>query len=469
MHWSAFWNNPDQDILEWIASTTANPPPHLRAARSNLVAIPRPRATHELPVAVSEHFIDMDDMGIIMPPSMPSSARGSFIGESPHHGVPGAGTARSLAHGSEGTPAAFAGCEGAGAMPWPATYLKIIEPRTTSRWMRMSPAARSVPGRVRSSVSILVDTGAWYARESLGPAPRGRTKFLHRACAAEARSSPGRSLSRKPGHSSAPAWAAERPSPSGRPCATRRHRSWPSKRPTWRLVGISRQAFPDQTFSFVDCTILRGDGRAGITEAFAFDATLSRVSLRGGRHEAPLVPPPACLTADRRPCATGNRRPGDRRRALRAHVAGAWRVTPGARLAIESATLAPETRLAAPYDEPHRFDRVAAPPAGGVPRAGPDDGRWRGLRLDHLTVLRFPVAMRSHGSRASSPPTSTRSTRPSRLAAWCSPRGSARAVPAVHRSGRGYLIVCERWVAATLLGRLRMFVLRVRRADRRCR
>ena len=49
----------------------------------------------------------------------------------------------------------------------------------------------------------------------------------------------------------------------------------------------------------------------------------------------------------------------------------------------------------------------------------------------------------------------------SRLAAWCSPRGRVLAVfRLLAEPAGGYLMVCERWFAAKLLARLRMFILR---------
>ena len=49
----------------------------------------------------------------------------------------------------------------------------------------------------------------------------------------------------------------------------------------------------------------------------------------------------------------------------------------------------------------------------------------------------------------------------SRIAAWCSPKGRVLALFRLFADpAGGYRIICERWVAATLLARLRMFVLR---------
>ena len=52
-------------------------------------------------------------------------------------------------------------------------------------------------------------------------------------------------------------------------------------------------------------------------------------------------------------------------------------------------------------------------------------------------------------------------TRTSRLAAWCSPRGRVLAVFRLFADpSGGYRMVCERWFAASLLVRLRMFIMR---------
>jgi len=49
----------------------------------------------------------------------------------------------------------------------------------------------------------------------------------------------------------------------------------------------------------------------------------------------------------------------------------------------------------------------------------------------------------------------------SRIAAWCSPKGRVLALFRLFADpAGGYRIICERWVAATLLARLRMFILR---------
>ena len=49
----------------------------------------------------------------------------------------------------------------------------------------------------------------------------------------------------------------------------------------------------------------------------------------------------------------------------------------------------------------------------------------------------------------------------SRTAAWCSPKGRVLALFRLFADpAGGYRIICERWVAATLLARLRMFILR---------
>ena len=49
----------------------------------------------------------------------------------------------------------------------------------------------------------------------------------------------------------------------------------------------------------------------------------------------------------------------------------------------------------------------------------------------------------------------------SRIAAWCSPKGRVLALfRLLADPAGGYRVICERWIAATLLARLRMFVLR---------
>ena len=98
-------------------------------------------------------------------------------------------------------------------------------------------------------------------------------------------------------------------------------------------------------------------------------------------------------------------------------------------------------------------------------RAGGTDATMTGgavSRLDDLTVLR--VSGRDalawlQGQLTADVDEVDAST--SRLAAWCSPRGRVLALFRLFIDpGGGYLTVCERWVAAMLLGRLRMFVLR---------
>ena len=83
-------------------------------------------------------------------------------------------------------------------------------------------------------------------------------------------------------------------------------------------------------------------------------------------------------------------------------------------------------------------------------------------RLDFLTVLRVSGAdARDFLQGQLTADVDEVGTSRSRLAAWCSPKGRVLAVfRLLADPGGGYRIVCERWVAATLLARLRMFVLR---------
>ena len=83
-------------------------------------------------------------------------------------------------------------------------------------------------------------------------------------------------------------------------------------------------------------------------------------------------------------------------------------------------------------------------------------------RLDFLTVLRisggdaFPWLQGQLTADVSEV-----DTRTSRLTAWCSPRGRVLAVfRLLADSSDGYRMVCERWFAASLLARLRMFIMR---------
>ena len=83
-------------------------------------------------------------------------------------------------------------------------------------------------------------------------------------------------------------------------------------------------------------------------------------------------------------------------------------------------------------------------------------------RLDFLTVLRVSGAD-AHAYLQGQLTADVGEVAPStsRLAAWCSPKGRVLALFRVFADpAGGYRLVCERWVAATLLARLRMFVLR---------
>ena len=85
-------------------------------------------------------------------------------------------------------------------------------------------------------------------------------------------------------------------------------------------------------------------------------------------------------------------------------------------------------------------------------------------RLDFLTVLRISgddALPWLQGQLTAD--VSEVDTRTSRLAAWCSPKGRVLAVFRLFAGASGgYRIVCERWFAASLLARLRMFILRSR-------
>ena len=83
-------------------------------------------------------------------------------------------------------------------------------------------------------------------------------------------------------------------------------------------------------------------------------------------------------------------------------------------------------------------------------------------RLDFLTVLRISghdALPWLQGQLTAD--VSEVDTRTSRLAAWCSPRGRVLGVFRVLADASdGYRMVCERWFAASLLARLRMFIMR---------
>ena len=83
-------------------------------------------------------------------------------------------------------------------------------------------------------------------------------------------------------------------------------------------------------------------------------------------------------------------------------------------------------------------------------------------RLDFLTVLRISgddALPWLQGQLTAD--VSEVDARTSRLAAWCSPRGRVLAVfRLLADASGGYQMVCERWFAASLLARLRMFIMR---------
>lgn len=83
-------------------------------------------------------------------------------------------------------------------------------------------------------------------------------------------------------------------------------------------------------------------------------------------------------------------------------------------------------------------------------------------RLDFLTVLRVSGGdAHAYLQGQLTADVGEVSASASRIAAWCSPKGRVLALFRLFADpAGGYRIVCERWVAATLLARLRMFILR---------
>ena len=83
-------------------------------------------------------------------------------------------------------------------------------------------------------------------------------------------------------------------------------------------------------------------------------------------------------------------------------------------------------------------------------------------RLDYLSVLRVTGGdARDWLQGQLTADVSVVGTARSRLAAWCSPKGRVLALFRVLAGAdEGYRLVCERWFAAALLPRMRMFVLR---------
>ena len=108
----------------------------------------------------------------------------------------------------------------------------------------------------------------------------------------------------------------------------------------------------------------------------------------------------------------------------------------------------------------HDHDTPATPTDTG--RAGTMMAGDAASRLDFLTVLR--VSGRDalaflQGQLTADVGEVGESA--SRIAAWCSPKGRVLALFRLFADpAGGYRIICERWVAATLLARLRMFILR---------
>ena len=83
-------------------------------------------------------------------------------------------------------------------------------------------------------------------------------------------------------------------------------------------------------------------------------------------------------------------------------------------------------------------------------------------RLDFLTVLRVSGGdARVYLQGQLTADVGEVGASASRIAAWCSPKGRVLALFRLFADpAGGYRIICERWVAATLLARLRMFILR---------
>ena len=110
--------------------------------------------------------------------------------------------------------------------------------------------------------------------------------------------------------------------------------------------------------------------------------------------------------------------------------------------------------------------REPPPAVEGLDESDAMPGGEAAGRLDFLTVLRISgddALPWLQGQLTAD--VSEVDTRTSRLAAWCSPRGRVLALfrvladpPGEYRSG--YRMVCERWFAASLLARLRMFIMR---------
>ena len=106
--------------------------------------------------------------------------------------------------------------------------------------------------------------------------------------------------------------------------------------------------------------------------------------------------------------------------------------------------------------------REPSPALAGLEESDAMPGGEAVARLDFLTVLRVSgddALPWLQGQLTAD--VSEVDARTSRLAAWCSPKGRVLAVFRLFAdSTDGYRMVCERWFAASLLTRLRMFVMR---------
>ncbi len=140
---------------------------------------------------------------------------------------------------------------------------------------------------------------------------------------------------------------------------------------------------------------------------------------------------------------------------------------PGACPESKRATLAPETTAslrrtmnAAERIKDRDHDTPTAPTGTGGPGTMMTGDAVS--RLDFLTLLRVSgddAHAFLQGQLTADIDEVDAST--SRLAAWCSPRGRVLALFRLFADPLGgYRVVCERWVAATLLARIRMFILR---------
>ena len=106
--------------------------------------------------------------------------------------------------------------------------------------------------------------------------------------------------------------------------------------------------------------------------------------------------------------------------------------------------------------------REPSPALAGLEESDAMPGGEAVARLDFLTVLRVSgddALPWLQGQLTAD--VSEVDARTSRLAAWCSPKGRVLAVfRLLADRPDGYRMVCERWFAASLLARLRMFVMR---------